>query len=168
MTYQDFVLSALLKDLSMSFVFLIPIPLIYFGAQLHKEPARGFTLTVLTLFWGGWALFGLFVNRYFLRDYIAYLQYGDSYLKEKICVVDSVSGGTVVSIVSATQVLYCADGSELIIRHRRDYQRIFPKEGRTFWVRYLPKSGLIVDLRPLDSETQAKPEDAQRNYNISV
>jgi len=148
MTYQDFVLHALLKDLSLSLIFLIPIPLIYFGAQLHKEPYRRVALTGLIAFWGGFALFGLFVTRHLLQDYTAYLRHGDSYPKEKVCVVESVSSGTVISIVSATQVLDCADGSELVIRYRRDYQRIYPKEGRTFLVRYLPKSGLIVDLRP--------------------
>ena len=153
MAYQNFIRYALLKDLFLSLFFLIFIPLIYFGAQLHKEPNRGCVLATLTVFWGGWALFGLYTNYHRLQDYVAYLRYGDAYLEEKICTVASVSSGTVVGIVSAMQRLRCADGSELIIRHRRDYQRIFPKEGRSFFVRYLPRSGLIVDLRPLDPDT---------------
>ncbi len=49
MTYQNFIRYALLKDLFLSLFFLIFIPLIYFGAQLHKEPNRGCVLATLTV-----------------------------------------------------------------------------------------------------------------------
>ena len=81
MAYQNFIRYALLKDLFLSLFFLIFIPLIYFGAQLHKEPNRGCVLAALTVFWGGWALFGLYTNYHRLQDYVAYLRYGDAYLQ---------------------------------------------------------------------------------------
>lgn len=144
--YEDFVREALLKDLLGNLLFLVWIPTIYFGVQLHRSRARGCALLVLSVFWGGLAVLDFAVKRNYYADYLAYLRLGDAYVVETTCFVEDAYAPTTAALLYAVQHLRCADGTLLHLRHRRQEQRIYPKVGRAFQVRYLPRSGLVVAL----------------------
>ncbi|NPA30422.1 MAG: hypothetical protein GXO37_00300, partial [Chloroflexi bacterium] len=133
------------------------IPIIYFGFQLYQTKARGCARGLLLLLWGGLALLDFASKRKYYADYLRYLRLGDVYVMERTCLVTDAHAPTPTALVYATQHLQCADGTSLTLRYRRDYQRIYPKVGRAFRVRYLPKSGLVVELEPLDADDRERP-----------
>lgn len=148
--YEGFIRSAFMKDLLYNLFFLIWIPVIYFGFQLYKEESRGCALTFLIMFFGGAALVDFSTKWAYYADYVNYIRQGDNYVMEKTCVVESIDASLSTAIVYGHQNLECSDGTHVELRYRRDYQRIYPKVGRAFRVRYLPKSGMVVELEPLD------------------
>jgi len=156
--YERFVMVALLKDLLLNLSFFAWIPIIYFGFQLYKSEARGWALSLLWLLWGGLALLDLTTKWRYYADYLNYLRLGDGYVLEKTCLIEDAYAPITTALLHAAQYLKCADGTSLVIRHRRDYQRIYPKVGRTFRVRYLPKSGLVLELTLLADGRESIPE----------
>lgn len=148
--YREFILSSLAKDLFIGVAFwMIWIPVIYFGARFNKEEARGCALLVLFMIFGGISLLNIVINAKYYADYFQYLKAGDAYVRETVCHVKKAHAPTLAAIVVGTQYLQCENGLLLRLRYRRDYQRIHPKTGRIFHIRYLPKSGLIVEMHPI-------------------
>ncbi len=155
MTYKAFVIATLIKEALHVAAPLLFFALIYWGAGLHKQEFRGCAFATLCLFWGG-ILLMMAVDGYpFLYDCVRYLRQGDAYVQDATCRLEEVTSGTAVGLVLAQERLHCQTGTTFISRYRRDYQRVlwrWAQEKRVLHIRYLPRSQLVLEIIPRESE----------------
>jgi len=150
MSPEEFVLKTILIDGGGMLVLLI-LSLITLGRYIfHHRPLtrQGWAFVILA---GGGSVFVLFsVLPRYIEDASLYLRYRDGYVQTSTCKVHSLTWST-MSLVFGDAEVHCVDGSTFYIHHKSKFVRAC-KEGRTYEIRYLPKSKIVVSLHLIESK----------------